>query len=479
MPAMSTGTILMVEPNPGVMIVARNVLTRGGHEVIAVADADACLAVIEARTIDAVLIDARQADPQLLATLRVDRRIPVVVTFQRGKPVRGGLDVDSSPPGSAAADFLEKPFSPERLLRTVERVIDGWADRTPPLRAPPRPTDTVISSQPFERFDEEDFSDTDQTDIFPFAHLIDPRQARRPASVSGGAMRDVRSGLLSERLRMCLEVEGVRPEPEVLSACLRACDAVLEAAAEPIVSSGGGEAAIEGNIPALSIDQVLQLAMAVSQPARCRVAQGSAAIDIFYDKGSVCFARAEGLPDGFLIGQLLVAEGRVTERELMAALNMPSDGSRLGQRLLAEGRVAAPDLSATLKLQTEELVYEVVRWSSGRFMIFAEEPPPAEARLSPQSLAVPHLLLEGMRRLDEWRRMLPAVGGLETVVDRGEAASRAVMRGLTAEDRDVLKYVDGRRTVAELVRHVGRPTFQVYRALHSLASRKLVTVARK
>ncbi len=476
---MSTGTILMVEPNPGVMIVARNVLTRAGHEVVAVADADACLAVIEARNIDAVLIDARQADPGLLTKIRVDRRIPVVVSFQRGKPVSAGLDIDSSPPGSAAADFLEKPFSPERLLRTVERVIDGWSERTPPLRAPPRPTDTVISSHPFERFDD-DFSDTDQTDIFPFAHLIDTRQTRRPASVNTGAMRDVRSGLLSERLRACLEVEGVLPEPAVLSACLRACDAVLEATAEPAVpASGGGEAAIEGLIPALSIDQVLQLAMAVSQPARCRVAQGAAAIDIFYDEGSVCFARAEGLPDGFLIGQLLVAQGRVTERELMAALNMPSDGSRLGQRLLAEGWVAAKDLAATLKLQTEELVYEVVRWSSGRFMIFAREPPPAEARLSPQSLAVPHLLLEGMRRLDEWRRMLPVVGDLETVVDRGEAASRAVMRGLSAEDRDVLKYVDGRRTVAELVRHVGRPTFQVYRALHSLAGRKLVTVAQR
>ena len=472
---MSTGTIVMVEPNPGILIVARNVLTRAGHDVVAVAKAEDCVEVTRSRQVDVVLLDARLADPPILSALHANGRIPIILTFQRGKRVAGQPDVDETQPGVATADFLEKPFSPERLLRTVERVLGGWGEPTPPIRR----TDTLISVDATQPIYDDDF-DADRTDIFPFAHLLEHGR-ERPPSVSGGAPQDSRKGQLSEHLRTFLEVEGFEPEPRLLSACVRACDAALESATEHqgVVLDEGAAPAIEGVVPELSIDQVLQLAMAVKQPARCRIAHGRAAIDIFYDDGNVSFARAGGLPDGFLLGQLLVADEAIDEMTLLGVLNQPADGTRLGQRLVASGRISPSQLASALKQQTEELVYEVVRWSTARFMIFAHDPPPPEARLAQHMLAVPHLLLEGMRRLDEWRRMLPEVGDLESVLDRRDPPSKSVLRDLSSEDRAILKCVDGRKTVAELVRSASRPTYQVYRSLHSLAGRRLVTVAQR
>ena len=253
---------------------------------------------------------------------------------------------------------------------------------------------------------------------------------------------------------------------------------MLDSAAEQNIGlppDGDPSPAIEGVVPQLSIDQVLQLAMAVGQPSRCRVAQDNASIDIYYDDGNIVYARHTGLPDGFLLGQLLAKAGHITDLDLMTVLNEQGDGGRIGQRLRALGMVSDAELGSALRVQTEELVYEVVRWSKGRFAIFADEGLPAEARSAKQTLAVPHLLLEGVRRLDEWRRMLTLIGDLESVLDRREPRASARLEALGIEDRQMLQLVDGRRTVAELVNRVGRPTFWVYRVLQSLMDRQLVT----
>ncbi len=466
---MRAGTILVVEPNPGVLIVARNVLSRAGHHVVAVATAEDAAKQAERLDLDAVVMDARQAEPTLLSSFRIRRSIPVILTFQRGKPVSDGADVDETQPGVGAADYLEKPFVPERLLTTVQRALEGSAERAAFERG-----DTLVS-QPTDGMEES--PDTEQTDIFPFARLLEYGRTSPPVR-SRGVARDVRAGHLAEHLRTYLEVERIPVRPGLLSACLRACDAVLELADQvhAIPPEGDPAPAIEGVIPQLSIDQVLQLAMAVGQPSRCRVAQDSAVIDVYYDQGNIAFARQSGLPDGFLLGRILLSMGRVTEDELNGALHAPRDGTRIGQRLRSWGGLSDTDLGAALRLQTEELVYEVVRWSTGRFAIFADEALPPEARAAKLTLAVPHLLLEGMRRLDEWRRMKPQIGDLDSVLERREPPASDALPDLTTEDRELLQYVDGRRTIAELVSGVARPTFHVYRSLQSLADRQLVIV---
>ena len=472
---MSAGTILMVEPNPGILIVARNVLSRSGYTVLAVADPGPAISLAESRRIDVVLLDARQASRSLMASLNVGRRVPIILTFQRGKAVDGQPDIDETQPGIASADFLEKPFAPERLLMTVERVLDRWGDRAVLTRA-----DTLVSVRTFgsdELGEPEVFPDTEQTDIFPFAHLLEYDRSSPPVR-SQSTARDARAGTLSQHLRTFLDAEGIPLRSGILSACMKACDAVLGAVHEVRTIPGESAASIEGVIPQLSIDQVLQLAMVVGQPSACRIAQQGASVELYYDQGQIAFARHTGLPDGFLLGQLLVASGSIDDEGVRSALASPRRGMWLGQRLRSRGDITDEELAAALRTQTEELVYEVVRWSTGRFAIYADEPLPTEARLANQRLAVPHLLLEGMRRLDEWRRMQPKVGGLESVLGRQEVP-KAKLAGLSREDREILQHVDGHRTVAELIQRAARPTFQVYRSLRSLVDRRLVTVAQR
>ncbi|MEO1334341.1 MAG: DUF4388 domain-containing protein, partial [Myxococcota bacterium] len=428
---MSAGVVLMVEPNPGMLIVARNVLTRAGYSVYAVSYVREAIQVSRQQNVAAVLIDAPQADVASVSALNAERRLPIILTFERGRAFGNQSDIDATQPAIASADYLEKPFAPDQLLKTVRRVIDSWAEPTP---EPTARVDLMLSSG---LGSDDDFAEAEKTDIFPFAHLL--QVDRTKPTPRGRGVTDTRSGLLAESLRSFLEIEGITARPHLVSACVRACNAALTELEKQKTSAEQTAPSIQGTIPQLSIDQVLQLALAVPQPARCRVTQESAYVDVFYENGNIVFARSKGLPDGFLLGQLLVAEGKIRPNVLMKALSASGDGLRLGERLRRRGELKEADLLAALRLQTEELVYEGIRWSSGRFMIFANEPLPPEARMADQSLIVPHLLLEGMRRLDEWRRMIPVLGEFEAVLERREA-SQATLSQLTTENREILRF---------------------------------------
>jgi hypothetical protein len=192
----------------------------------------------------------------------------------------------------------------------------------------------------------------------------------------------------------------------------------------------------------------------------------------------VVFARQSNMPEGFTLGRFLVASGVVDQSSVDRSI-VPRQGAsgRIGQRLLALGLVGERDLKAALKRQTEELVYEAVRWTEGRFVLYANEPLPPEAIDAGVSLAIHHLLLEGMRRLDEYRRLAREVGDMRAVIDRLERSDeRAVIDSLRPEERSLLEQVNGQRTVADLVRALRRPTLDGLKALHNLRGQRLVTV---
>ena len=142
----------------------------------------------------------------------------------------GGSDIDETQPGVATASVLEKPFVPERLVATVQEVIEGWTTATterPSKEEPAERHDTIV--QPRVDLDDE-FPDTEKTDIFPFAHLLEygrtsppirsrgrrPRCAGRSpcreiTNVFGARGRHATSAFavgLSSRLRCCARFRG-------------------------------------------------------------------------------------------------------------------------------------------------------------------------------------------------------------------------------------------------------------------------------
>ena len=469
---MSSGSILMIEPNPGILIVARNVLARSGFEVLAVSNIKQGLKLSKQRTLDVVLLDAKQADASSIRTLADSHPggVAVVLTVQRNRDVITLESMEQTL--NDVSDVIEKPFSPDRLLQVVEGALDRWNERTQPLE------ELIVLKEEIA----EERSVTDHTQPFPFADLLQqdddggerfPDETRVNLGLPAGAARAAR---LTAEIGAALRETGVTLNAVQIGACVRACESVLER--EGLLGQEAeerGTLAVGGFIERMPVDQILQLATSADAPALLRMEQGETSIEVFYQGSNVVFARQVNMPEGFTIGRTLVALGKVKAREVERVLE-PRRGlrGRLGQRLVQIGVITPAELQGALSRQTEELVYEAVRWGHGRFAVYAGCALPHEARDAGLTLPIHHLLLEGMRRLDEWRRIAGELGDMGTILGRVQPERPDALAALKPEDRLILEYIDGRSTVMDLVQRARRPTFHVFRALHNLANQRLV-----
>lgn len=146
-----------------------------------------------------------------------------------------------------------------------------------------------------------------------------------------------------------------------------------------------------------------------------------------------------------------------------------SDGrTERGRIHLHEGDVVQ---AATGPVEGEKALFRLLTWSEGNFAFRAES-----IRIAPRITSTTRaLLMEGMRQLDEWRRLraeLPSFDAHVALrVRSGELPN--VVHPLTQE---VLLLLELYSQVGELVDHSSFPDYQVLRTLQTLVQRGIVEV---
>lgn len=140
----------------------------------------------------------------------------------------------------------------------------------------------------------------------------------------------------------------------------------------------------------------------------------------------------------------------------------------LGMTLLAAGKIDETQLRSALSRQSSELLYEVLRWTSGRFEL-RREPPSDLAESAMLAMPVASAVMEGFRRVDEWRVIERALGSFDAVLVRDDAAFGSFdVDSLPVKEKAVLDAVDGDRTVRAIVSTSGLSSFDVCRILAQL-----------
>ena len=134
-----SGTILLVEDEPGVRNLTTRVLERGGYMVVAVASAREALLVAEgSTTLDLVITDVVMPGGMSGVEMgeRLSRTRPAVpVLYISGYSDDGKL----RSAGSQGLNFLGKPFQPHELLARVKTILSGPAGPTNPTPGDTRP----------------------------------------------------------------------------------------------------------------------------------------------------------------------------------------------------------------------------------------------------------------------------------------------------------------------------------------------------
>jgi len=203
---------------------------------------------------------------------------------------------------------------------------------------------------------------------------------------------------------------------------------------------------------------------------------GRRTIVITLREGLIDLVQSRGAGDEFRLGRYFVEAGLVTPEELetLQAARAENSTKLLGDTLVESKKVSHGELRAALIRQSSELVYEALRWQSGQFE-FHRRPLPSLAAASRLGLPAAQVVMEGFRRVDEWRVIEARVGRFDEVLVRDQVAIAALGEGrLVKSERAILDSIDGCRTIGQIVSAAHMSSFEGCRILFQLIEARLV-----
>ncbi|MGN6107458.1 MAG: DUF4388 domain-containing protein [Kofleriaceae bacterium] len=449
--------VLVIDDSPTITKVVQLVLTKAGYEVLTAPDGEAGLEAVRARRPDAILLDfvmPRMNGYQFCRELVADpklRDIPVVLMSAKGDQV-GERFVKVM----GIVDYITKPFSPEAITAVVQHTIGkygaasgGIDDDSPGL----------VTG--------EDLSATDEAD-------------RNHAKAL--ALRELRRAI-AELVSPRIAATGAGDADEIADATRAALD---DAALGKLLDSidlglfGETSSGLRGDLRVVPLAEVLQLLDVQEQSGVLAVERSGARVEIYFRRGRVDQAIAEGVPDEFLLGRFVLDAELMARGDFEAFLESRSESAKSNQRLIGQalvklGYLAEADLKACLTRQSSELIYEILRWRHGRFRFTAGHDLPPSVIDVALGLDVEAVLMEGYRRVDEWHLIERAIDNFDVVFLRNEDSVAQMGRGrLTREELAVLELVNGKNSIKDIIRKSRMGSFEVSKMLYRLLSIKLV-----
>lgn len=189
--------------------------------------------------------------------------------------------------------------------------------------------------------------------------------------------------------------------------------------------------------------------------------RGSVAKHITVAEGRIVFATSSD-PDERL-GELLLRKGRLSLLQFVHAGRRVAPGKRFGTILVEDGLLSPKELVRAVVEHTQEIMYDAFNWSEGHYRLEAGQ---REAEAITLNINTPRLILEGIHRIESWRRIDHAVGGLEAVYRRREGHEVTIERlELEPAHGALVDALARPQSVKQLCAGSSLPSFELCRSL--------------
>ncbi|AKT36476.1 DUF4388 domain-containing protein [Chondromyces crocatus] len=449
--------VLVVDDSPTILKVVSAILSRHGYEPFVARDGLAGIEQIKkGPKFDLVLLDfvmPRMNGYAFCRELRSNpahRNLPVVLMSAKGDKIRGQFVQQTG-----AVDAITKPFD----ARALVAVVEGALAKTAEGRARPVPEGQAMPDE-----------DTIAESIRP---SMMPRQLKQRAGIE-----------LAHQLATVLTPALLSVPPEARSSEAGLMQAIASAMTPDVVAQLSRalrdvdpgqdlKEVMSGDISAVPLAEVLQLLQLQRQSGVLRVFNSKMTVTIFVRQGLVDYVASRGTADEFRLGRYFIERGLVTREQLDKVLKERKYGAPVGQAIVDAGLAKKEDLIDALTRQSSELVYEMLRWPYGRFTFTREDFRP-EAEAARLGLGISALLLEGFRRVDEWRLMEGTILWDSVVVVDQMAREALGSEKLTRAEQLVLAAVNGTRTVSEVIKESSAGSFDAVKVIYQFLQSRLL-----
>src|SRR6185436_8972561 len=148
------------------------------------------------------------------------------------------------------------------------------------------------------------------------------------------------------------------------------------------------------------------------------------------------------------------------------AVVMGGEGAR-GELFFRQGRVVDGEVG---RLSGRDAVYRLFCWSSGTLAVEWK----SIRRKDTIEMGTHDLLMEALRRVDEWRRLLAGVPPLETIFEVDYRLLAERLADIPDEVNRILRLFDGVRTFVQVVDDCGLPDLDAVAAIGKLYRERII-----
>ena len=231
-------------------------------------------------------------------------------------------------------------------------------------------------------------------------------------------------------------------------------------------------AIFEGRLGEINVPDVLTFLDMLGKTGTLEVRHEDAVRRLYWDSGEICFAdstiASETLP-GWL--QL---NGQVSPEAVQDARKAAEQEEGIVAELVKMGELDPSGLPKALRGLVLDIVYALFEWDAGRFAFSLTDEAHAEKVVLRTSCS--NIIMEGSRRLDEWRRIRQVFTSDEVYPCTAAGEPPASVK-LSDVEEELLGHVDGKKTVSELVQVTGHDHFTTLTALHALLTTGFITIS--
>jgi hypothetical protein len=236
--------------------------------------------------------------------------------------------------------------------------------------------------------------------------------------------------------------------------------------------------AIEGPLQDIGIHDVFQLLDLARKSGRLSVRSAARGNEgrVYFDKGAVVHATMRDNPH--TLGALLKKAGKISDNELDAATTAQREGDArlLGEILVAQGAVTRRDIEKYTRLQIENVVFDLFSWNEGTFS-FADGSGDNVRMDASVRVSIESLLMEGARRIDEWSRMNDRIPGAHVIPRLGQVNEESDSYiDLRPAEWEVLALIDGVHSLKEIATELAVSEFEVAKIVYGMLSTELIDI---
>ncbi len=200
---------------------------------------------------------------------------------------------------------------------------------------------------------------------------------------------------------------------------------------------------------------------------------------LYFQNGRLVFAVRQGGDER--LGDMLLRAGKITRDQRDQALHLQqtvSPEKPVGLILVERSYISKEEIVRCVRAQLEETVYALFAWSEGDFRFEQGIMPPPESVTIP--LSIENVIMEGVRRIDEWSRIRDRIPTLDVVVRFAEQPSeKAKEVNLTPDEWRVFARINASDNVGQIAQLTSLSEFEVCRIIYGFIQAGLVEVVKE